>query len=601
MFFHVLFLLFSLCQTAEPPKFYFLRAFDEISASKDVQDVLGKLNLFNEDSINVEINRTSIEPDTLKEYAQAQNQVVSFLYHSSELLALTMNQQETASFIMYLMISLEMNLDLFPKDGLMNIIGFIFAITKKSASTVATLNTIVHNLIPILNAQDRRMLCDVYIKHASLKNNCFLHAGMTTSKYLDTDSVKTFVDTFISQMFLNSPAEVVSKNLATLTTTLFIVCNSDIVFDDKTYESLLLAVKSAIHNNFEDSQNHIISTLNLFITKLSDKRALVHLLIDLLLSEHVTKFISKESLQLNYKEVMIKCIDADRLYFKDAIETTSADMEVYKTFAKKYSMVSLCLSHIKFLSEKSSESQFRLALSSSKKLLQLQRANDLDFPIITKFFDDLNEFVSSLTRVTNKHKNNHPGRLSCLHLIVYLSLVSIERLKGQTIPYWICCHIAYCVGHLLLPAVRKQFNYPTELVNDVMPLINTIFDGLQNLDTKMTKPMTPVNLAAYLHFIKLHPTPEIIQPTTDKLCVNMIISAPLSEQTYTYIEGIEFTSESAISVKSFLHFLEKLVESPKKNQDDVKHLNDFFNYLIVKSFLSKTEKLAFKRILNNFK
>lgn len=602
MKFHYLLLLFfliGLCRANESEKFYFQTAYEEITSALTVEEILTKLALMNEESkvFLDNDNKTSLDTETRKEYVMAQERISLYLISRRNYFNFEENS-EVSLFADYLIFSLEQNLELFTKSTVLDVLRLILNTTKKQPLVVNSMNIVLRNLIPKFNAAERRILYDIYMNDSPVSTSFFVHPMMAHSNYLDPQSVQAFINSYVARIFDFRPAKEFRNNLAGVLIMLHLIGNSDLVFQDITYANLLVAIKGTIHHCTDKLAVRMQETLTLTIAKVHDKPDLVRHVIDLLLNEHFTQFFDKETIQPAIKDLMMQCIAADRAYFKSVIDNTNL-LDRYKSFSKQFSTVLLYLSNLKLITPTSTEAQFKLAIGSAKKLLQLQRANELDYPVFTVFFKGIKVRLDALRDLLGTHHSINSNQVPCLYLVAYLCILAFEVEAANTnnqVPLWVNCYISYYVGHLIFKA-KELKEYPTELVNDVQPILNKVVKGFRGLENNINGSISALNMSAFLHFLKLHPTPEIINETTNKIALIMILSNHLSKRAYNYIAGFEFISELEITVTGFLLLLQKHLMNPK--QEDVVYLKEYYLYLNRNNFLSKSEKLLFKSIMND--
>lgn len=567
---------------------YFSRAYAEMTACSNFREIFAKLNLMNTASKLFEISKDVLEPETVREYVAAQEKITLFLYRGQALNHC--DHEEMKEFALHLITSLETDLELFHEMPIMDALGLIYATTSKSVEIVGRMQIIMDRLFPTLTENGRRNLYKKYIIYSSLDNNCFIHYQMVQPEYLESKEIKAFTNEYIGEICKHLPRQLRQDHLAGIIAILYTICKTKIVFEDRTYELLLIAMKDSIHNNFKVIHENVLITLDEVIIKITGKVELIRIVIDLLFSQHILRLVNKTTLDSTFVDVMTKCFEADRVYFKTTIEGTTG-MDIYKNLYKHYYFVMMCIKNIQSLTETSSEALFNLALSSAKNLLKNQRAHQLEFRVIPEFLKDMGLFFHSLRDVTDIHYNNHPHQILGLKIIAYIVILYVEILEDE-VPYWLCSKISYCIGHLM------SRNHHAELIDESLPILDAIVIGLRSLKSKLPAPMTAVDLVAHMNFVKLHPLKSVAQETIDKLCFDMIISRSLKEKGYAYVKDLDYTSEAKIAVAAFKYFLQKHMETP--NEEDVEHFKDFFGHLVRKRFLSLSEQLLICRIFNNF-
>lgn len=582
-----MFLLSTLCHAAEHSNFYFSRAYDEIIAAKNIDEIFAKLKLMNVDSTFFEISKSVLEPETVKEYVAVQERINRYNEASKHFDNLEMKQ-----FSLHLIASLETHLDLFSEIRIIDALGLIYATIELHVDVLERVKEILRKLIPNLSIVGRYLLYNTFLKYASIDSNCYLVCMMVEPDYLDAETVQVFVTEYIEKVCRNLPQNLRKIHLSTMVTYLHVLSTTDIGFAERSYELLLLGIKAAIHHNFKGITPKLLQACNDLLINVECTQQIFHHVTDLIFNEHVLKFVDMAKLQGDFVDVTTKCALADKAYFKSILDTVDG-IEIYKNCYKQYSTVSMCISAIEALTEESSEAQFKFALSSAKNLLKIQKAGQLNFSIILDFFKGISSFFYSLKSVTDTHFDSHPQQVICLQMVAYLAITYVRIIEND-VPYWISHHLAKSVGQLI-SKLNSTEKYASDLVDESRPIIDVVLIGLRSRAHDSKKKMTAIELGALFNFVRLHPSPAVVQDTTDKLCFDMIISMPIHEKGYAYVKDLDFTSELQIATTAFNYFLQMHTDN-----ENVGAFEDYFNHLVKQKFLSKTEQLAIRRIFNDF-
>lgn len=588
------FLILSTCQTAEQSKFYFyfLDAPNEIKNAIGTPDLYKKLENMNVDSDYFEMSKPFLEPEKVEQYIRAQVEISSSLYLQEDLIEF--GSLEMKEFASHLLKYFEEHFELFDKTKLLAVFTiFIASGTPKNSTEI---RSILAKHVKKLKVLHRLELLRQLVKFASAET-IFFAPSMLTEDFASIKRIEVFLNDYIQAAFSKIDPSNYSDCIGLFLMILICASKADQFLSDSSYELLLTGLKGAVDSPWHES---ILNLLNLFFEKISNQPHLVKLLIDILF-----KLLAIDSSDSDYHtniiNLMIKCTRADSVYFNSVLDASSdIDSKYFETYSKKLRSFTLALNCFenlrRFNFASTSESYFRLALSSAKNLRQIYKTCPEAIDSISNSYTILKVFTSEQFRVFRDI--DFRFNTYSLKIFVYLVLIEYERATGDQ-KIGSAGKISFGLGLLLLDSLITSENYPTEIVDHVGPLLDEIVENLCLISKTLTMPMTSIELSSYLKVVELHSSPDIIDAATDQLCLALVTSMPIKSKGYLYVKDLDYTDESGIAVTGFLHFVQEHLKDPKIS--DLNNFKDYFNHLVSKKFLNKSEQLAITRIFGNFK
>ena len=592
LLFSLLFL--STCKAAEQPQFYFLTAPAEIKDAIGTPSLTEKIVKMNVESRYFEISKSALEPETIQQYIRSQEEISSLLYQNCALIDLM--TPEIKEFTGHLLKSFDQDADKFTGDKLLDI--FSIFIASGTPENEAKIKSVFVKNLKRLEPIQRPKLLERLIKHASTETT-FVIPSMLTKTFLSSESIKSFLDDYIRAIFAKIPAEYYSNYIHCFSKNIMCVSKTKQVLDKSTYELLLAGLKAAIVNIKSNWHESILSSLNLLFDKISDHPSLVQLIIDIVLHENIVSVINSEEFNENMMQLLIKFSKFDYDYFKSALKKLPMEvlenMEAYMKQLKSASLALICVANLRNLTADSDERQYKLVISSAKNLRKLYKTCPDAINSIPNFSNILKLTCVGQAPVFKNY--DHPLNAMSLKVIFYLALIDFDMSKeSQRIEA--SGNISYSLGHLMVKS-KKTDDFPIELVDEVLPIIDEVMANVMKLKKTLTRPMTAIDLKAHIRFANLHHSAEIVKSATDQLCLILLTSMPIKSKGYLYVRDLEYTDEAGIAVTGFLYYVEEYLKAAAE-REEVKHFKDYFDHLIQKRFLNKSQQLSIRRIFKNF-
>ena len=581
-------LLFRLCLASDQFDFYHIHA-DEISSHLDTPEFADKLDSMNKDSLIFELSKGFQDRDHAMRYLLAQEQVAKVLFQNIE--KIDKNSPQIKVFIKYLLDSIEQDLDSFSDENLMDVLGLLVA--AGTSELILCIGEALLKFIPRLNSVQRLTVYEILIKFASIET-CFVIPEFVKKDFLSQERIETFLNEYTLARFRNIPVGIdYSDHAEIILMNVIIVSHADGMANFNTYELVLSGLKQSVSSLKIYHFVIVLKSLDLLMKRIDTQPELIKLVIDILFNENLATGCIDHNHSLNelYTELIIKCSKANSEYFVSAAR--SSNRTTATEVVKLYTKASICINNLKILNEDSSEFQFRLGLSSAKNLHSIFKS----CPSVLKSVSDLHNDIKATILLMKKvyMECDHRHNLIGLHIISYVALLEYELFKDANSRIHLAGNISYAIGHLIL-YTRDHLKVPMELIAEVIPILDEVIEGLLICRKTIKFPTTPIELAADMEFIKLHKSEKTIRNAKNHLCYSLIISLPVKELGFFYVRDIPGTDEAEFSVAAFIHFVKEFIKSPKS--DDIPQLKEYFDYLVRKKFLTRTEIEIINRVLN---
>jgi hypothetical protein len=587
--------LFSTFKASELPQFYFFQAPNEIRNSIGTSDLSEHLKRMNVDSSYFEISKSVLEPEIIGQYVHAQVDIASELCGREDLV--DFESSEVKQFSLHLLKCFQEHSDLFRLNALLDI--FTIFIASGTVENACAIREVFQKHMKKLKLLQRFKFLGKLIKYASNETIFFVPTMFADEDFVPLKRIGVFLNDYILALFNRMDPVNYSDSIGLFSMILMCVSKSDQVLSDRAYELLLSGTKEALDNPQFFLHETILDDLNHIFDKFSQRKHLVKLVTDI-----IFKILFISSSDINYYDanivsLMMKCTRADSSYFRLVLESYPIEnckcLEIYSKYLKSSTTALHCLEYLEKLKlSMSSESDYRFALSSAKNLYKIYKSSPEVIDSISRAHDVLKMFT--MTQFDMLRDIDHQFKIFSCKIVVYLALIDYYRANGsQKIAS--AENIAYGIGNLLLEHSRTSENYPTEFIQEVSPILDQIIANLCSISKILKRPMTALDLGAYLKFIQLHTSIHVVDSATDQICLALITSMPIKSKGYLYVSGLNFINEAEIAVAGFLHFVPQYIKNSKKV--DLKSYKDYFDYLVSRKFLSKSEQLAIRGVFRN--
>lgn len=221
--------------------------------------------------------------------------------------------------------------------------------------------------------------------------------------------------------------------------------------------------------------------------------------VDFILSEKVILLLPTDRvidsfcllLALSLRE---KEISAARL---EAMDTQMIQhFKPYLQFVKEITKIFSCLHIIQSLNNDSNEANFRMALSAITNLKRMETTDPMLKQIITLEYDVIKSSITSFFRVYANEEG--PLFLISWKTVCMLGLLCYDISEGQERRNN-CTNIAAGIGYLLICHNKASCNYPTDIINDILPNIDHIVESTL-VSIKIAN--IPINFARLAGIIK---------------------------------------------------------------------------------------------------
>lgn len=589
--------LLSTFKASEMPKFYFLEAPNEIKTAIGTPDLSNKLNKMNLDSEFFEISKRVIEPEIIELYVRAQIDIASSLYRNEAFI--NFKSSEMKLFASFLLKSFQEHSELFDDSKLLDVFTIFIAsgTSEKGTEIRSALSQNAKRLKPI----PRLKLLQQFIKYAS-GDIVFISPGMLDEGFVSPKSIENFFNDYIYAVINAIEPKKHSNSLALFAILFMCIAKTDQVLSFRSYELLLNATKEAVDSHQFVWHGTILAALNQTFYKFFRQKPLVEFVIDIIFRILVLRDYNENYFDSNMVSLMTKCTRADSPYFKSALEMApisySKTIEVYLKQLRATNLAINCFELLRSLTTFSNSSQYRLALSAAKNLRNVYKQSPEIIGLVPvsgayTILRMITDYQLKLLRDIDHQYNTISSKI-----VIYLALIDFEKSKEDQ-KIIAAEKIAYGLGQLLLHSSRTpEDGYPTEFVEEVMPLLDEIIKNLCLVGKTLTKPMTAVDLGAYIKVIRLHTSNDVVNAAINRLCFTLITSMPIEAMGYLYVKDIDFIDEAVVTVAGFMYFVQQYLNNPRR--DEVIKFKDYFNHLVSKNFLNKTQELAIRCIFRDF-
>ena len=602
----VLFCL-QIIQSSCSQVFYFPKAVKDISASlNNLTELNEKLELLNTDCNHVELHKSTLAPYIIKDYVKVQERVSSILLNVS---SADFKNSIWIDFGSHLIVSLEDYENLLNPQGLGDVLGFLFA--TMPVNYAPRVRRALSKMIPRLTEVSKSKVHQYLIKFAHA-NFVIATPPVFGTKIFGARNVKAFAEEFIQKIFtiIYKSGLITGSHFDLISVILVSVLkDEDVTLSDSVWEILLRGFRmslTGIKGINEKVFEQLLETINLAAVKVKHNRCLVEIIIDICFDENLAMTISPDKINSFYLGLIINCSKLDIEYFKDAFDEAKAEVKEhigeYLDYLTFYNTSRWCVGNLLNLGSSSDNGKFRLALSSAKKLRNINQAHPEVIQIAYDLHDAFNAVLYRSTSVL--FDPSHESNSLMLQILAHVSLLDIEMSDDDDDeedddesmkPFG---NVVFSIGSLI---VKSKFNepYPQELVNDVMPRLDCFIDKLLKIIKVVQKQtMNIMDLMAYMSFIRLHSNTELIESAVNEIYFVFIISMPIRDKGYAQIKDFDDIDEYSVMRAGFFYFIEKYNRMPCKA--DHPHLAEYLRYLIMRRLLSKVELLAISRFFSSY-
>lgn len=576
---------------------YFPKAVEEISALLKVgADASDQLNLLNADSSYfILFFDSEFDKGMIKNYMEVIGKVSKMLYGSP---SIDYKKSEVILFVDNLIKSIQLFEEYLNPNKMNNLINILLASATKANDT--EIRSILILFIPKMTESQKIHLLNAYKKHVNTET-CLIVKNIFQNDFLRFNQVGTFLDEYVKLLFdlLRSNPTLALNSFNSIYFTFF-CCTSgkNIQLLDETFVLLLDGLYG--FKVIEESKyiDYILKLLIEIYPKFESKPNLIELCIKLILSEAFVMSLDPDSINDDFLTLLMYYSKVNIEYFSNAIESIpehfSENLEIYYERIKSYNTMTICKKHLVELKENSNESKFKLALSSILNL----RIIHINYPEALIFTSNQISFLSQIYKSLRNilTQPSHENYIISLKIIINVALLDLAT-KTPEKKSLASEQIALGVGNLLILFENGKIDYPTEIISEISPNLIGISFELLDITYDLDIPMNRLNLNAYIKFVNLHSCKEICEAFIDLLCLHFIISTPLKYQGYILVEDLVVSN---ITVLGFMHFLKKYMENPANEGLEIIHFKTFFDYLIDRKLMTKTEEFLIKRFFNNF-
>lgn len=591
-----LFVLFSLQFAAAVQEFYFLKAFDEISASlNDPVELNRKLDLMNVDSRYFEITKSILDDKTKDEYVKVQEQLAKILLHAP---SPDFKDQKWFEFASHLITSLEQEPARFKPQALGEVFGFLFATGNPYNSSA--IRNLLEDLTPTMITIPKMKIYEYLIKYVST-DSVFIIPPILSVKFLNAERVEAFINEYIEKLFVmisegetveNRHFDIIAMHLIAFSYT------KDTSVPDSIYELLLKGFKKTIAGFRTSILNELLDCLKRVLLKVEHNLALVEIIMDIMFDEHVVLLLERGKANKYFLNLIISAAKIHKAYYETAISNSEASviehLSEYSEYIRKFSVGLVCQHNLKMLSLDSDDGQFRLALSSAKNLRKIHRSCPAAIDLIPGLFQTHQSLLIRLKNIFFSISHEHNCKF--LQIVAHMSLLDFD-MSDENERDGVAGNMSHSIGTLINRSLSNGYD-PKDLIEDVLPNLDIIIPNLLNVVKHVKRPMNVFDLSAHLSFVRLHSSRDVVFSASNELCYAFIITMPLRDKGYAYLKDLDFIDEFFVVRAGFFYFIEKFSKNPSKN--DHPYLIDYFKHLLRKRFLSRTEMMALTRFFESY-
>lgn len=279
------------------------------------------------------------------------------------------------------------------------------------------------------------------------------------------------------------------------------------------------------------------------------------------------------------------------------IEAMSLEMirhfRPYSNLVKDITKIFSCLRIIQSLDNDSTEASFRMAISAITNLRSMESTDPILHQIIKIDYDILKSAITRFFRIYTNESN--PLFINSWKTVCMLGLLCYNLSEGN-LRKNSSVNIATSIGYLLLFHNKASKNYLTELINDILPIIDEVIESTFINVKDVNIPMNFTRLAGTIQLIQLHPSQDSINSYTDRICCQYILNVPSQYNRYESIHSFRITDKRNVYIPAFLSFLDDYL---KGNSTHSTYLKEFYKFLKDSKLVSKTESIIVERILSN--
>ena len=569
--------------------FYFPKAVKEISLSlNDSAELNEKLELLNRDGDYIKMVKLRLGPQIIKDYVKTQEKVSIFLLNLS---SPDFRNPIWFEFSRHLLISVDEESNLFNPQVLGDVFGLLLATATQQ--NLSNLLRVYGKMIPKMSSVSRSKLYQYYIKYVF----SIIIPPLFDSKIFGARTVEGFAEEYVPKLIstIYNRGSVEPNQFDTICSIVFSVSKDrNLYFSDYFWDSLLMAVKFTLPGIRVKNVTRISEGLNNVLLKVKHNGDLQKSIIDIAFDENLALLINRDEVNTYYLGLLINCsIELNACFleaFSKASDKVKHHIAEYPKYIKLNNTAVWCLKDLNNLNPNSDEGQFRLSLSSAKNIRKFNQA----IPnAMIQFSGMLDVFDRHLKRL--KDALFHPSCANnslLLQIVAHLSLLDMEiypkaeRLQSSD-------NIALTIGSLLVKSENIQ-----EFVNDVMPRLDSIIQIIMNAAKNSQKPMKYSHLRAYLSFIRLHPSSDLVFSATNDFCFAFITSMPIHDKGYALLKDIDNIDEYSVTRAGFFYFIQKYSNNPTRS--DHPHLVDYLKHLLINDFFSRTEMMAITRYFDTY-
>lgn len=316
---------------------------------------------------------------------------------------------------------------------------------------------------------------------------------------------------------------------------------------------------------------------------------------DFILSEKVLLSLSTDRVIDSYC-VILAVLSRVNAIPPATIDSMSPEMinhfHLYIGFAKDITKIFNCLHILLALNNESNEANFRMAISAINNLKKMQGSDPILKQVITIDYDIIKSTPKTFFRIYTDESN--PLYSISMKTICLLGLLTYDLSEDQERKQS-CLSIVAGIGSLLLLYDKDSKNYPTDLINEILPNMDDIIESTLYSIKNSKVSMDFDRLAGIIKLIQLHPSQESKNSYTDRFCCQFISNISLQFNRYVFVSAFQITDKRNVYITAFLSFLHEYL---KGNSTHSLYLREFYAFLKGSRLVYKTESIIIERILN---
>lgn len=512
-----------------------------------------------------------LDMESLKEYLRTKEEAIDLLLKNE---STDYKTPEISLFNQFLLNDCKMHESLISNEKVLDYIQFFMKSASKS--DVNEVRRMCHTLISRLDSEET-------LKLNSILENMNSEHKISTEQELLENRLFEMVENESSPEFddVYKILIKISQEIENLSPQGFVNLGKCLeYFDLRTNPELLLPALEALRIIFDFNRNQI-----------DFQKAVT----DFIFSENVILALPKGVLVDSYAIILglsLRECDVSGTKIDEMTDEMVDHFKPYSAFMKEIIKIFRCLNMVQKLKNESTEADLKIAFSALNNLKRMAKA-DANFRKIINFdYDILKSSVTSFYRIYAEESCPlFPlgwKVVSMIGLLCYELSEGLERKNS-------CTNIVAGIGYLLLFHEKWSPDYPTALIEDLLPNIDDIIGTTLNSIMEAKLPLNLTRLSGILKFIQLHPNQDLVNFYTDRICSHHISYDPSHINHYYTIECFKLTDKRNVYLNSFLTFLAIYTQNPKKSE--LKYLKEFYKFIEESKYLSKTDSIIISKIL----